>query len=60
MNGRIEQLKQLATCTFDGDLIGKSERDELVKSGLAQRGYGWNWLTEKGVEYLHNLGLLKP
>lgn len=60
MNGRIEQLKQLTSCTWDGNLISKSERDELVKTGLAQRGYGWNWITEKGVEYLVNLGILNP
>lgn len=59
MNGKIEQLKQLANCTWDGNLISKDYRDELVKAGLAQRGYGWNWLTEKGVEYLVNLNLLK-
>lgn len=59
MTGRIEQLKQLTYCTWDGNLISKSDRDELVKAGLAARGYGWNWITEKGVEYLVNLGLLK-
>lgn len=59
MNARIEQLKQLATATWDGNLISKSDRDELVKAELAQRGYGWNWITEKGVKYLVDLGLLK-
>ena len=59
MTERIEQLKQLTSCTWDGNLISKSYRDELVKAGLAARGYGWNWITGKGVEYLVNLGLLK-
>jgi hypothetical protein len=59
MNGTIEQLKQLTSCTWDGNLISKSDRDELVKAGLAQRAHGWNWITEKGVEYLVNLKLLK-
>lgn len=59
MNARIEQLKQLTSCTWDGNLISKMERDDLVRSGLAERGYGWNWITSKGVEYLVNLGLLK-
>lgn len=57
---QIEQLEQLKTVTWDGDLIGKSTRDDLVKNGLAQRGHGYNWITEKGVEYLVTLGALKP
>lgn len=59
MNGRIEQLKQLSTVTWDGNLISKHDRDELVKVGLAHRGFGWNWLSDKGVETLINLDLLK-
>ena len=60
MNGHIEQLKQLVTATWDGNLISKSHRDDLVKNGLAQRAYGYNWITEKGVEHLVNLHLLVP
>jgi len=59
MNTRVEQLKQLISITWDGHLISKSDRDKLIKAGLAQRGWGWNWITEKGVEYLVNLGLIK-
>lgn len=59
MNGRIEQLKQLTSCTWDGNLISKADRDELVKAGLAEHGFGWNWITAMGVEYLVKLGLLK-
>jgi hypothetical protein len=59
MNGSIEQLKQLTSCTWDGNLLSKSDRDELVKSGLAQRGYGWNWITKEEVAYLIRLQLLK-
>jgi len=29
-----------------------------VKTGLVARGFGWNWITGKGMEYLHDLGLL--
>ena len=60
MTGRIEQLKQLATCTWDGNLISKGDRDELLKSGLTHYHRGWNWLSPKGIEYLLDLGLLKP
>lgn len=60
MEGRLEQLWQLRVVTWDGDVISKSYRDELVKVELVQRCEGWNWLTKKGVEYLINLGLLRP
>ena len=54
----IEQLKQLATATWDGNLLSKQYRDELVKAGLVQRAHGYNWITEKGLEYLVNLRLI--
>lgn len=56
---KIEQLKQLISVTWDGDIIGKETRDELVKAGLAQRHLGYNWLTAKGVEYCETLDFLK-
>ncbi len=58
--GNIEQLKQLLTATWDGNLICKSHRDELVKSGFAFRtNYGFNCISQKGVETLYELGVLK-
>lgn len=55
----IEQLQQLCTVTWDGNLIGKSCRDDLVKAGLAQRWEGgFNFITAKGFEYLRDLRLL--
>jgi predicted transcriptional regulator len=52
----IAQLQQLTSLTWDGDLIGKSYRDELVKSGYAQRfNGGWNIITAEGVKLLSNL-----
>ncbi len=61
MNQRIinEQLAQLLTVTWDGDLIGKTVRDWLVENGLVQRNHGFNWLTTKGVEYCETLRILK-
>jgi hypothetical protein len=59
MNAQIEQLKQLATVTWDGNLICSHERDALVKSGLVLRVAGWNLLSAKGVEYLIDLNLIK-
>lgn len=55
----VEQLQQLTCLTWDGDLISKTERTRLVKSGLAcQMNNGWNLITAKGVEYLENLGFI--
>lgn len=57
----VSQLQQLTHLTWDGDLIGKSERDRLVKAELAQRiNGGWNLITPKGIEYLEALGFINP
>ena len=53
---RIEQLQQLTTVTWDGDLISKTDRDELVKCGFAKRVLGWNYITEEGIRTLVFLG----
>jgi len=47
----IEVLGQLFVHgpTWDGNLISKSGRDQLVRVGLAARWNGWQWLTEDGV-----------
>ena len=36
--------------TWDGNLISKCQRDDLVAAGLADRWDGWNFLTQEGVE----------
>ncbi len=56
----VEQLQQLTCLTWDGDLIGKTNRDELVKTGLAQKHNGWNWITAKGIDYLQKLKFINP
>jgi hypothetical protein len=56
----FEQLKQLATATWDGHLISKEARTRLVNAGYAQQAEGWNWLTKAGLEVLIHLGVLKP
>ena len=53
-----EQLRQLATATWDGNLISKAARDHLIKCGYAQHYEGWNWLTKKGLAVLINLRYL--
>lgn len=61
MKNNIEQLIQIFEhSTWDGNLISKSSRDELVKSGLVAKAKdGWNIITKKGIEYLVNLGIAK-
>jgi hypothetical protein len=50
--GAIDALAQLFVNgpTWDGNLITKSGRDQLVEAGLAAKvGGGWNFLTIEGV-----------
>jgi len=35
--------------TWDGNVISKSGRYELLRAGLAERWDGWTFLTEEGV-----------
>lgn len=35
--------------TWDGNIITKVGRSELVKAGLATHAHGWAWLTEDGL-----------
>ncbi len=60
-SGRIEQLLQLLRITWDGDLVNKTERDILVKLGMANTVYGgFNIITAKGIKYLFELGFIHP
>lgn len=36
--------------TWDGNLISKADRDELVNADLCDRWQGWNFLTLDGVK----------
>lgn len=58
--GQIEQLEQCLTATWDGDLISKSERDELVKQGYITRFEGWNIISCSGIGALIKLKRLWP
>lgn len=59
-NTLLEPLAQLLTVTWDGNLMSKDARDRLVKCGLVERAHGYNWLTNKGIQYLVDLGALVP
>jgi len=36
--------------TWDGNLVTKQGRDELLETKLAERWDGWTWLTKEGVQ----------
>jgi len=55
----FEQLKQLITPVWDGNLICKSHRDKLLKKGYIKKYEGWNYLTKKGIVFLVDMGELK-
>lgn len=58
---RIDQLLQLfCGVTWDGDLLDKTSRSELIKAGLAEKEDGYNLITRKGVRYLYRLGVVHP
>lgn len=42
--------------TWDGNLISKNERDELVRDGFCERACGWNYLTREGVIQAASVG----
>lgn len=54
----LEQLMQLTEITADGDLISKSDRDELVKKELATRSSGFNVITIEGIALLDKLNAI--
>lgn len=61
MDSFRQQLIQLINLTWDGDLISKDDRTELVKLGFVERfNNGWNLITKRGIEHLEQLNILKP
>lgn len=47
----VETLGQLFVKgpTWDGDIISKAGRTELIDAELAERENGWNYLTRDGI-----------
>ena len=57
--GHVDCLEQLMKTTWDGKLISKQHRQELIDLGLAQRmGNGFNSITKAGIQKLEELGRL--
>lgn len=48
----VEVLGQLFTNgpTWDGNIVSKSGRSEIVSVGLAKHLNGWSYLTDEGVD----------
>ena len=59
-NGYLDQLKQLVTATWDGDVACKDHRDRLFKAGLITRVNGWNVISRRGMALLIHVGVLRP
>lgn len=59
--GRGESLYSILKhgYVWDGDLISKSYRDDLVAAGLVQRSEGYNFLTKAGVMLCVSMGWLR-
>ena len=55
---QLEALWQLRMTVWDGHVISKSLRDELVCMGLAARLNGWQFITREGMAVLDVYGLL--
>lgn len=59
-SGLDEQLRQLMTATWDGDLISKSDRDQLYKVGMIKQAHGFNFITDVGIRCLIDTKLITP
>lgn len=59
IEANLEQLIAISKrTTWDGDLISKNARGELVDQGLVERAHGFNFITKKGIDYLVSVGLM--
>jgi hypothetical protein len=56
---QLEALWQLRMTVWDGYLMSKTARDQLVDKGLATRCNGWQFITREGMCVLDTYGLLE-
>lgn len=52
---QLEQLRQLRKTVWDGHVISKSARTDLVHMGLVTRWNGWQVITKEGMAVLDTL-----
>lgn len=55
----LEALWQLRITVWDGYLISKTARDQLVGLNLVARLNGWQFITREGMAVLDTYGLLE-
>lgn len=55
---QFEVLRQMTHAVWDGYVISKSARDELVDMGLVTRYNGWQIASREGLAVLDTLGAL--
>jgi hypothetical protein len=56
---QLEALTQLRQAIWDGYLISKNARSELITMGLAVKWNGWQVISREGLAVLEVLGLLR-
>jgi len=56
---QLEALYQLRMTVWDGYVISKTARDQLVDKGLATRCNGWQVITREGMAVLSTYGLME-
>jgi hypothetical protein len=56
---QLEALWQLRVTVWDGYVISKMLRDQLVDKGLAARLAGWQFITREGMAVLDCCNLLE-
>ncbi len=54
-----EQLSQLRTATWDGNLISKTARTSLIELGLVVKYQGWQVVSQEGLAVLEIMEDLK-
>jgi hypothetical protein len=54
----LECLQQLCHAVWDGDLISKQTRSELIELGMVTKWNGWQVITREGLCVLETLKMV--
>jgi len=57
---QMDALKQLTSVVWDGYLISKSARYDLMDKGLVVKVQGFQVISQQGLAVLEHLELLRP